>query len=136
MHSNNPEEEYRELNNNLRFYANMRFAQLTLFSAITAAFLTIIFTITPPLSESTRSILKVGGLISTIVLWVMEERSSGYGMHFYKRIVELEPLLGYKIWQGRKMRTKAIFSATNAVRVLYFFVAAFWLLSIIYRSSF
>jgi hypothetical protein len=66
----------------------------------------------------------------------MEERSSGYGMHFYKRIVELEPLLGYKIWQGRKMRTKAIFSATNAVRVLYFFVAAFWLLSIIYRSSF
>lgn len=132
MLNGNPEEEYKELNNNLRFYGNMRFAQLTLFSAITAAFLTIIFTSTPALTYPVETILKIGGLISTFVLWVMEERSTGYAIHFSKRMVELEKLLGYRVWQGRKMGTHAIFSATNAVRLLYLCITVFWSSSIIY----
>ena len=43
MSSGSNEEEYKELNNNIRFYGNMRFAQLTLFSALTAGLLAIIF---------------------------------------------------------------------------------------------
>ena len=131
MANGNSKDEYKELNNNLRFYGNMRFAQLTLFSAITAAFLTIVFTIEPKILEPTRTILKVGGMLVTIVFWVMEERSTGYALHFSKRIIELEKSLGYKGWTGRKMGTVALFSATNAVRLLYLCIFAFWLISII-----
>jgi hypothetical protein len=131
MLKGSPEEEYKELSNNIRFYANMRFAQLTLFSAVTAALLTIVFVREPPLEEAARTVLKIGGGIVTFVFWVMEERSNGYGMHFARRIIELEGLLGYRVWQGRRMGTKAIFSATNAVRLMYFFVAVFWLVTIL-----
>jgi len=136
MSNGSPEEEYKELNNNLRFYGNMRFAQLTLFSAVTAALLTFIFKLDPPLDEPIKTALKIGGLISTFVFWVMEERSTGYALYFKKRIDELEKLLGYRQWQGRRMGTEAIFSATNAVRFLYFSVAVLWLLTILWRSAF
>ena len=136
MSSGSNEEEYKELNNNIRFYGNMRFAQLTLFSALTAGLLAIIFKTDPPLPELIKTVLKVGGLISTFVFWVMEERSTGYAMHFIRRIVALEKLLGYRQWQGRRMGTQSLFSATNAVRFLYFSVAVFWLAAIICRSNF
>jgi hypothetical protein len=124
-------DEYKEINNNVRFYGNMRFAQLTLFSAVTAALLTIVFKTQPSLSESLKMALEIGGLVSTFVIWTMEERSTGYGTKFIHRLQELEPLLGFNQWQGRKIGTKAGFSATNAVRLLYFSVAVFWILSII-----
>ncbi len=130
MANGNSIDEYKELNNNIRFYGNMRFAQLTLFTAITAALLTIVFTIEPKLLEPTRTVVKVGGMLATFVFWRMEERSTGYGLHFHKRIIELEKPLGYKGWTGRKMGNATIFSATNAVRLLYLCIFVFWLISI------
>ena len=123
-------DEYKEINSNVRFYGNMRFAQLTLFSALTAALLTIVFKTQPELSESLKMAFEIGGIVSTIVIWIMEERSTGYGTKFILRIQELEKLLNFNQWQGRKIGTKAIFSATNAVRLLYFAVGVFWILAI------
>lgn len=130
MSDGEAQEEYKELNNNLRFYGNMRFAQLTLFSAITAALLTIIFKTEPPLVEPIKTALKIGGLVSTFVLWVMEERSTGYATKFIKRMIVLEAMLGYEQWKGRKFGTRAIFSATNAARLLYVVITIFWVLTI------
>jgi len=126
-------DEYKEINNNVRFYGNMRFAQLTLFSAITAALLTIIFKTQPVLTESVKRILEIGGLISTVVLWVMEERSTGYATKFIHRLQELEKPLGFNQWSGRKVGTKAGLSATNAVRILYLAVLLFWIFALILK---
>jgi uncharacterized membrane protein YcgQ (UPF0703/DUF1980 family) len=131
--SDNKLDEYKEINNNVRFYGNMRFAQLTLFSAITAALLTIIFKTQPALTESIKRLLEIGGIISAIVLWVMEERSTGYATKFIHRLQELEKSLGFNQWSGRKIGTKAGFSATNAVRLLYFAILLFWILALIYK---
>jgi uncharacterized membrane protein YcgQ (UPF0703/DUF1980 family) len=126
-------EEYKEINNNVRFYGNMRFAQLTLFSAITAALLTIIFKTQPALTASVKTALEIGGVVSTIVLWVMEERSTGYAVKFIHRLQELEKSLEFNQWRGRKIATRAVFSATNAVRLLYFAVISFWVFALIYK---
>jgi len=74
-----------------------------------------------------RTALKVGGVIASVVFWVMEERSTGYAMKFANRIGKLEELLGYQGWRGRKMGTEAAFAATNVTRLLYFAVFVFWL---------
>ncbi len=126
-------DEYKEINNNVRFYGNMRFAQLTLFSAITAALLTIIFKTQPALTESIKTSLEIGGVVSTFVLWVMEERSTSYATKFIHRLQELEQSLGFNQWRGRRIGTRAGFSATNAVRLLYLTVILFWIFALIYK---
>jgi hypothetical protein len=131
--TNNLLDEYKEINHNVRFYGNMRFAQLTLFSAISAALLTVIFKTEPVLTETIKTALEIGGMISTFVLWVMEERSTGYATKFIHRLQELETTLGFNQWRGRRIGTRAIFSATNAVRLLYFAVFLFWLLALVYK---
>ncbi|CAD6491833.1 MAG: hypothetical protein ANIMEMIM_00227 [Candidatus Argoarchaeum ethanivorans] len=81
----NPKDEYKDISANMCQYGNMRFAQLTLFIAMTAGLLTALFTSNPPLSSLVRFVLKVGGLIITVVFWIMEERATDYWHHFGRR---------------------------------------------------
>ncbi|MFC1967573.1 hypothetical protein ACFLV2_02940 [Chloroflexota bacterium] len=126
-------EEYKEINNNVRFYGNMRFAQLTLFSAIMAGLLTIIFNTQPPITALLKTVLEFGGILLAIILLIMEERSTGYATKFINRLQELEKTLGFNQWQGRRIGTKAIISATNAVRFLYVAVIIFWISSLLFK---
>ena len=130
----NPTDEYLDVSTNMRQYGNMRFAQLTLFIAVLAGLLAILFRFDPPLESTIRYILKFGGLIITIVFWVMEERSTSYWDHYRSRAVELEKQLGYKQYSKRPER--GLFSATNAVRFFFFFIVFLWLALIIKHPIF
>ena len=74
MPRGDPKDEYKDLSDNMRNYVNVRFAQLTLFVAITAALVTIAFTSEPPVSDSMRFVLKIGGVIRP---WYLRSWRSG-----------------------------------------------------------
>jgi len=134
MPISDPKDEYKDISANMRQYENMRFAQLTLFIALTAGLLTVLFTSNPPLSSLVMFVLKIGGLIVTVVFGIMEERAADYWHHFRRRAVELEKQLGYQQYSTRPAR--AVISATNAVRVLYFFMFLFWVITLIWHTRF
>ena len=119
-----PKDEYKDVSTNMRQYGNMRFAQLTLFIVLIAGLLTVLFTSDPPLTSLVGFVLKIGGLIITVVFWIIEERAADHWHHFSRRAVELEKELGYQQYSTRPART--VVTATNAVRALYFFVFLFW----------
>jgi len=83
-------EEYKDISQNMRTYSNLRFAQLTLFVAMTAVMLNVLFNGSgPPLTETSTLIIKFGGLLVAAVFWVMEERSADFWHHFKKRAIKL-----------------------------------------------
>ena len=116
MANGNLNEEYADLSDNMRHYGNMRFAQLTLYFALTAGLVTALFTVDPPLSDSLRLALKIIGVIASAAFSVMEERAADYWHYFRRRAVKIEKLLGYKQYTDRP--AARFFSATNAVRVM------------------
>lgn len=134
MSMGDPKDEYKDVSANMRQYGNMRFAQLTLFIALTASLLMGLFTSNPALSFLVRFVLKIGGLITTVVFWIMEERAADYWHHFRRRAVDLEKQLGYKQYSTRPART--IVTATNAVRVFYSFMFLFWVITLIWHTRF
>ena len=129
MTNGNPNEEYKDLSDNMRHYANMRFAQLTLYFALTAAFVTAVFTVDPPLGDSLRLALKILGALAAAAFGVMEERAADYWHHFRRRAVEIEKGLGYKQYTDRP--AAKWFSATNAARVMVWGGVPAWLVAAI-----
>jgi hypothetical protein len=122
-------EEYRQASENMRAYANMRFAQLTLLSALAAGTLAAVYGQEPPLPETVRTILKVGGIVVTIMFLIMEERAADYWHHYNRRAKELETVLGFKIYSTR--RKVRVLTATNASRALHVLLIAFWFSSLL-----
>jgi hypothetical protein len=129
MSQGDPKDEYRDLSDNMRQYGNLRFAQLTLFIASTAALLNATLTPGLPFTTELRFLLKIGGVITAIVFWVMEERAADYWHHFRRRAVELEKQLGYQQYTTRPART--FITATNAARLFYASLLVFWVITII-----
>jgi len=129
MANGNSSEEYRDLSDNMRHYGNMRFAQLTLYFALTAGLVTVLFTVSPPLSENLRLALKIIGAIASAAFGIMEERAADYWHHFRRRAVDIEESLGYK--QYTNSSAARLFSATNAARVMVWGGVPLWLLSAI-----
>ena len=126
------QQEYQVLNENMRHYGNMRFSQLTLYFAFTAALVAAVFTVDPPLTSSVRATLKLVGMVGSIAFGIMEERAADYWHHFCRRAASLERTLGYE--QHAKRPTKTLLSATNAARLLPWGGALLWCLSIVFRS--
>jgi dipeptide/tripeptide permease len=129
MSLNDLKDEYLDVSENLRHYGNARFALMTLFLAITAGILSIVF-------EHNQSqykplaiiVLKVVGIISSVAFWTMEERASQYYRRFRQRAVELEKDLEFK--QYTNCPKQGVFSATNAVRLIYYAAILFWIVSL------
>lgn len=134
MPKGDPKDEYKDVSANMRQYGNMRFAQLTLFIVLTAGLMTVLFTSDLPSTSLVGLVLKIGGLIVTVVFWIMEERATDHWHHFSRCAVELEKQLGYQQYSTRPART--VVSATNAVRALYFFVFLFWVATLIWHTRF
>ena len=129
MANSNHSEEYRDLSDNMRHYANMRFAQLTLYSALTAGLVTVVFTVDPALDDNLRLGLKIIGAFAAAAFGVMEERAADYWHHFRRRAVEIEKSLDYKQYTDRP--AAKWFSATNAARVMVWGGVPLWLLAAI-----
>ena len=128
MSTGSANQEYQQLNENMRHYGNMRFAQLTLYFAFTAALVAAIFTTDPPLTAGIRVTLKHVGMIGSIAFGVMEERATCYWHSLYKRAVKLESALGYEQHSNRP--AARFLSATSAVRLLIWGGSLLWFLSI------
>lgn len=124
-------DEYLDTSANMRQYGNMRFAQLTLFVAITAGLLNMVFVSTTPLSQWAKLALEVSGGLVGIAFWIMEERAARYFHNYRRRAVELEKVLGFKQHTTRS-EGKFVTSA-NAVRVLFAAMILFWVLSLVLR---
>jgi hypothetical protein len=122
-------DEYLDVSNNMRLYVNMRFAQLTLLIALTAALTNVIFGKNPPLSPDVSFLLKLAGLVTSVVFWIMEERAADFFHHYKRRAIQLEKSLGFMQYTNRP-EGKWI-TATNAVRFLFGFLILFWFASLI-----
>jgi dipeptide/tripeptide permease len=129
-----PKEEYKDLSDNMRHYANMRFAQLTIFVALTGALIVVNFSKDAPDSHLAKTVLKVAGIFIATMFWIMEERAADYWHHFRKRAVELEDLLGYRQYKDRP--TRRFLTATNASRAIYVGVIVFWISALIWHGMF
>lgn len=123
-------EEYRNVNENMRHYGNMRFKQLTLFNvmngALVAGFIAVVTGAgkDKPIAEILRLGFEILGIILVVLFALLEERSSDYWNRFHKRAQRIECMLGLR--QHRERPRGVIFTATNATRVLYFVVLVFW----------
>ena len=131
MAENNTTEEYKQLNENMRHYGNMRFAQLTLYFAITAGLGTALLMVNPPLNYRVRFGLKIAGIVSSIAFGVMEERAADYWHHFRRRASEIEELLGYEQYANRP--AAKFLSATNATRLLIWGAMLAWIFAAIFH---
>ena len=129
---NSKKDEYLDVSHNMRTYINMRFAQLTLFIAITAALLNVIYGKDNGLLQNIYIALKFGGLLSAFIFLIMEIRAADFFHHYKRRAIELEESLGYKQYTLRP--EKKVFTATNAVYLLIGAVFIFWVIVLICPS--
>jgi membrane associated rhomboid family serine protease len=123
-------EEYLDASNNMRHYGNMRFALLTLFSALTAGVITVLFKDGNPVSGLYTTALKLIGFVVTVAFFIMELRATEMFNHYCTRAKELDQMLGSTQHITRPdagLLGVRILSAQYATNVLYISVAAFWL---------
>jgi hypothetical protein len=115
------------LSDNLRWYSNIRFAQLTLYLAITAAIYNGLVTDNLSILIVHSIALKIGGIFSSALFWYLEMRADEYWSHFMKRAVVLEKELKFKQYTERPQRR---FRTTVAIRLFIAGVGIIWIVSL------
>jgi hypothetical protein len=125
-------EEYKEIGANLRHYSNLRFANLTLYTAISGALLSVAY---ESLSEAGKGLgvgaLAIFGILAGILLWVNESRIQAYWYAFLGRGREIEIELGSK--QYTQAPKKSLISSRNAARSYFVLVSILWI-AIVFAS--
>lgn len=123
-------ELYKQACDDHRFYGDMRFKQLSLFALISG----FLFNALNNTNTAQRVIaISLCGLITTMVIWVMEVRSSLHGQsaRARKRRLEAEVLLadsGQADAKEDEFKPKwRLFNATFAVLLLYAFAYLSWM---------
>ncbi len=119
------ETEYTELGENIRFYANLRFVQLTILITITGGIFAAIFSFTT-LKPQISLLLKISGALIAVVFLIMEYRASQYWDRYFERAKELDEQLGYQQYRTSPPRQRI--TATTASRILHFAIILFWIL--------
>ena len=128
MTNGNPEEEYKEVSNNIRHYGSMRFVLLTLFSTLSASIIAALFLSANQPPMPTKTMLKCLGIVLVVVFGLMDQRASEYWSSFWKRAMELEATLNYSQYKARPYRRTI--SITNTTRLLYLAVLVFWIIAL------
>ena len=123
----NREKEYTEVNNNLRHYSNLRFAQLTIFLALTGGLIAITFS--KDISNKLKTLFEATGIFISLMFLLIEESATHKWKSFKKRGIELEKDLEFS--QLINFPSSGLFSATAATRMLYAGVIFFWLIALI-----
>jgi hypothetical protein len=123
MTQGDPRQEYLDASNNVRHWSTLRFAQLTIYVALTAGLLNVLF-IRGAGSPRTSLAIELAGLVVTAVYWLLQERTMHYWYAFVRRAAELEPALGYTQYSHRPRA--GVVSSANAVRVLFAVMLLFW----------
>lgn len=131
--ANDKNEEYIQLNENLRNYHRHRFLQLTLWLAITAGLMSALFGKDYNVSDFAKIMLKLIGIVTSTVFWIMDLRMVDHWRHFYNRLKEIEPELGFRMWTDRPKRKWL--GSTIATWFLYGLIIIFWLISLCWPSA-
>lgn len=118
-------EEYKEVGTNLRHYGNMRFAQLTLFVAISGGLLAAIFAKDSSLSFCQKVVVEFLGLLLAAAFFVIEKSAIQWWNRYYDRAKALENILGMR--QYSLHRPLRFINATNAVLLIYSVAGCVWL---------
>ena len=125
MSNINEDATQSEFADNLRFYGDMRFKQLTLLIAM----LSLVFAGIGQYGETIliepvkiKEILAVAAMLFTGVLWVMEVRSSIYWAANKKQI--------NNVWALARSAKFNWINATNAVLALYVSIFSFWVVCV------
>ena len=121
-------DEYSELNENMRFYGDMRFKQLTLFFVITGALLGVQFGKAVP-ADLNRLIPGIG-LLTVLVFWIMERSAANYYWDFRRRVWELEATLSFK--QFSLLRPRKL-SATRALHIPFIGFLIMWVIVFVHE---
>ncbi len=120
-------DEYLDGSANQRQFMSLRFAQLTVFLALSGFLINILFSETILLPTYGDEILKAGGLLVALLFWIHQERTMTYWNHFVNRAAELEEELGFRQYRSRP--TAGILSSFKAMRVFFVVIVAFWISS-------
>lgn len=119
-----PRDEYLDASSNVRHWTTLRFAQLTIYVALTAGLLNVLLGKGGPPSGRTALAIELAGLLTTAVYWLLQERTMLYWYTFVRRAAELEPELGFRQYSGRP--TSGLLSSSNAMRALFVVMLLFW----------
>jgi len=122
MHQGEPGDEYKDVSDNIRLFQNIRFAQLTVFIAVAGALIGVTFTAPATISPVLMIVVKFGGLLVTLLFWILQERTVLYLQHFVQRAVELEEVLGYKQYSTRPRSGPG----ANALRGFFILLGLLW----------
>jgi len=125
-----PENEYAHASENIRHYQSTRFSLLTVFIAITAGLLTVFTAISSASPAYLSLLLKIAGLATTLLFWLLQERTMLYWYHFVRRAAELEATLGYQLYSARP--EAGLLTSNNGLRVFFLIIALFWLAAVIW----
>jgi len=124
QHPGDPETEYKEVCNNLRFYGDLRFKQMATLLTLSAALLVW------NSARSTPSVfaipVAIGGIFATLLFIVVERSSCRYWNHFLERAQKLEHVLEFEQYQTAPRGTNLTNSAAKATMMLYWLVAFIW----------
>jgi hypothetical protein len=123
-------QEYTEVCENFRHYSNLRFAILTLFFAVYAGLLSILFG-DKPLQGTMRGIVEGAGLIVTWVFWAYSSTTMNHLEHYGKRASLLEKQLGFLNLSARPVAPWWR-NMRNASRLLYATTLIFWMIVLIF----
>jgi hypothetical protein len=130
MSAGDPKDEYGDVSSNLRQFMTMRFAQLTVYLALTGFLLKTLLDESTAPTPYLRTILQVGGLLTTLLFWVHQERTMAYWNHFVHRAAELEKELGFKQYTTRPH--PGLVSSFKAMRLFFISVFVFWASSFVW----
>jgi hypothetical protein len=75
MTNGNPEEEYKDVSDNIRYYGSMRFVLLTLFATLSATIMAALFLSSTPPPTPTKVVLKILGLVVALAFGFMDQRA-------------------------------------------------------------
>ena len=127
MAKGNPKDEYLDASSNARQYQTIRFAQLTVYIALIGFIFNLLFSGSSTVTSLVRTMLLAGGLISTLLFWVHQERTMAYWNNFVNRAAELEEELGFK--QYRTRPPSGLISSFKAMRLFFLILSVFWISS-------
>ncbi|HSR33295.1 MAG TPA: hypothetical protein VLY63_22245, partial [Anaerolineae bacterium] len=110
-------DEYLDASDNIRHWNTLRFAELTIYIALTGALLNAILGKSPPLPPLVSAPAKIAGLVVTVLFFVLQERTMLYWYSFIHRAAELEKELGFQQYSTRP--PAGIITGRNAMRVFF-----------------
>ena len=124
----NFELEYKSLAENVRWWSNLRFAQLTLFVVLMAALFSTVNNPNLELPNIVMLGLKLGGLFTSFVFYYLEFRANEYWTHFINRAAKIEASLGFKQFSERPIRK---IRTSYLLRLFFIGIAVYWLFTLI-----